>query len=144
MRKSMLVVALAVLGSALLASSASAFDHHFTVLSKTTSGSRSGNTFRFKDKLLDPNNPGNKVGRDHGRCRAAGHHHRVLKCRAVAHLNGKIGGFGDIRVRGDFTRKDNRLNVVGGSGQFDGVAGKMKLHGTSNKRIDRLHFDLTR
>jgi hypothetical protein len=142
MRKSMLVVALAVLGSAVLVSSASAFDHHFTVLSKTVSGSRSGNTFRFKDKLFDPNNPGVKVGRDHGRCTAKGH--RAIKCRAVAHLNGKLGGFGDIRVHGDFTRNDNRLNVVGGSGQFDGVAGKMKLHGTSNKRIDRLHFDLTR
>jgi hypothetical protein len=144
MRKSMLVVALAVLGSALLASSASAFDHHFTVLSKTTSGHRSGNTFRFKDKLLDPNNRSVKVGRDRGRCTVKGHNHHVVKCRAVAHLNGKIGGFGDIRVHGDFTRHDNRLNVVGGSGQFDGVAGKMKLHGTSNKRIDRLHFDLTR
>ena len=143
MRKFMLVGALAALGTALLASSASAFDHHFTVLAKTTSAHRSGNTFRFKDNLLDPNNRGVKVGRDHGRCTAKGHHGAV-KCRAVAHLNGKIGGFGDIRVRGNFDRHDKRLNVVGGSGQFDGVAGKMKLHGTSNKRVDRLHFDLTR
>jgi hypothetical protein len=143
MRKFMLIGVLAVLGSALLASSAAAFDHHFTVLSKTTSGHRSGNTFTFKDVLLNPNNRSDKVGRDHGRCKSK-KSHRVVKCRAVAHLNGKIGGFGDIRVRGNFSRHDNRLNVVGGSGQFDGVAGKMKLHGTGNKRVDRLHFDLTR
>jgi len=141
MRKFLLAGLLALLSAAVLASSASAFDHHFTVLSKTTSGHRDGNVFRFKDVLLNPNDRSDRVGRDRGKCRFSRHN---SKCRAVIHLNGKIGGFGDIRVKGDTGRNDKRLNVVGGSGQFDGVAGKMKLHGTKNQSVDRLHFDLTR
>jgi hypothetical protein len=142
MRKVMLVGLLAVLGTALLATSASAFDHHFTVLSKTKSEHQSGNAFLFKDKLLNPNDRSDKVGRDRGQCKAKSRH--AVKCRAVVHLNGKIGGFGDIRVKGDFSRNDKRLNVVGGSAQFDGVAGKMKIHHTTANKVDRLHFDLTR
>jgi hypothetical protein len=112
------------------------------VISKATSAHRVGhNLFRFKDKLLNPDNRSDRVGRDRGKCRAKSH--RVIRCRAVAHLNGKIGGFGDIRVRGDIGRHDNRLNVVGGTDQFDGVAGKVKIH-TVNPRTDKLHFDLTR
>jgi hypothetical protein len=65
-----------------------------------------------------------------------------VKCRALIHLNGEIGGVGDIRIKGDFKRHDNRVNVVGGSRQFNGVAGKAKLHNRSRK-IDKLHFDLT-
>ena len=142
MRKLALAVVLAALGTALLANSALAFDHHFSVLSKTKSGQRAGDTFRFKDVLLNPSDRSDRVGRDRGQCTQKSRH--AVKCRAVVHLNGKIGGSGDIRVHGDFGRQDNRLNVVGGSGQFDGVAGKMKLHGTANRRIDKLHFDLTR
>lgn len=141
MRKFILAVILALLGTALLATSALAFDHHFTVLSKNKSGHRVGNAFRFKDTLLNPNDRSDKVGRDRGKCRFSAHKSR---CRAVVHLNGEIGGFGNIRVKGDVTRNDKRLNVVGGTGQFDGVAGKMKLHGTRVRSVDRLHFDLTR
>jgi hypothetical protein len=141
MRKFMLAGILALVCAAVFASSASAFDHHFTVLSKTKSGQRDGSVFRFEDVLLNPNDRSDRVGRDHGKCRFS---RQESKCRAVIHLNGKIGGSGDIRVKGDTGRNDKRLNVVGGSGQFDGVAGKMKLHGTQNKRVDRLHFDLTR
>jgi hypothetical protein len=140
MRKFMLAGVIAVLGTALLASPAFAFDHHFSVLGKQKSSHRVGHGFQFKDKLLNPKDRSDRVGRDRGRCRAK---HQALKCRAVAHLNGKIGGFGDIRVRGDLRRNDNRLNVVGGSGAFDGVAGKVLIHSVG-ERTDKLHFDLTR
>ena len=53
--------------------------------------------------------------------------------------HGEIGGFGDIRVRGDLRRNANPLNVVGGSGAFDGVAGKVLLHSVG-ERTDKLHF----
>jgi hypothetical protein len=139
MRKFILAAVLAALGAALLASPAFAFDHHFSVLAKQKSGHAGHNAFRFKDKLLNPNDRQDRVGRDRGECRE-GH---KLKCHAVVHLNGKIGGFGDIRVRGNLGRGDNRVNVVGGSGQFNGVAGKMKIHNVSGK-LDKLHFDLTR
>jgi hypothetical protein len=120
-------------GVAALATPASAsFDHHFSVLSKSTSQSRNGNVSRFRDKLLDPRNRDNRVGSDRGRCEFR---QRAQKL--------EIGGNGHIRIRGDLEPHDNRLNVVGGDGDFDGAAGKVLLHDV-NRRVDRLHFDLVR
>jgi hypothetical protein len=143
MRKFILATALAALCTALLAVPASAsFDHHFSVIAKTVSTERLGqHAFGFKDKLLQPGNRSNRVGRDKGKCREASH--RKLRCHAVVHLNGEIGGFGDIRVAGNIGRGDNRVNVVGGTDDFNAVAGKMLIHSLS-RRVDKLHFDLVR
>jgi hypothetical protein len=141
-RKFILAAALAALGAAVLASSAVAFDHHFTVISKEKSGHQVGNAFRFKDKLLDPDSRHDKVGRLHGLCRFK--HPGKTKCHARVHLNGEIGGFGDIRVKGDLDGGPNHLVVLGGSDDFDGVAGKMIDHNTKKPGVDRLHFDLVR
>ena len=143
MRRFMLAAALAALGAAVLASPAFAFDHHFTVLDKQTFFKQvSQHKFRFKDRLLDPDNRHNKVGRDRFTCRSK---HHKLKCHGLVHLNGKIGGFGDIRVRGDVEAGDHHLVVLGGSGQFDGVAGKVTFSASPKPGISRkLHFDLVR
>ena len=142
MRKFVLAGVIATLGVAMFAIPASAsFDRHFSVISKEVSSGPVGeHAFRFKEKLLQPHNRDNRVGRDNGICREAPNR-RNIRCRAVVHLNGEIGGFGDIRVRGDIGRGDNRLNVVGGTGDFNGVAGKLLLHGLGRK-ADKLHFDL--
>ena len=143
MRKFILAAAIAALGAALLATSASAFDHHFSVTAKSRpSGPAGPNAFRFRDKLLDPNNRHDKVGRDHGECRVK-HQGRKIKCHGVVHLNGEIGGFGDIRIRGDLERGDHHLVVLGGTRQFDGVAGKLTVH-HPNARFQTYHFDLVR
>ncbi len=143
MRKFILAGVIATLGVAMLAIPASAsFDRHFSVIGKQVSGGPVGeNAFRFKDKLLQPHNRDNRVGSGEGICRQASQ--RAVRCHAVVHLNGEIGGFGDIRVRGNIGRGDNRLNVVGGTGDFNGVAGKLLLHNVS-RRADKLHFDLVR
>jgi hypothetical protein len=132
----------AALGVAVLATPASAiFDHHFSVISKTRSFERiTQNKFRFTDVLLNPQNRSDRVGRDRGTCKRANH---ALRCHAREHLNGEIGGFGDILVRGDLERNDNRVNVVGGTDDFDGVAGKMIVR-TLTRNKDKLHFDLVR
>jgi hypothetical protein len=138
MRKFVLAGVIATLGVAMLAIPASAsFDRHFSVIEKEVSGGRVGeNAFRFKSKLLQPHNRDNRVGGVKGICRDVSR--RAARCHAVVHLNGEVGGFGDIRVRGDIGRGDNRVNVVGGTGDFNGVAGKMLLS------RDKLHFDLVR
>ena len=143
MRKFVPAGVIATLGVAMLAIPASAsFDRHFSVIGKQVSGGPVGeNAFRFKDKLLQPHNRANRVGRLKGICREASQ--RAIRCHADVHLNGEIGGFGDLRVRGNIGRGDNRFNVVGGTGDFNGVAGKMLLHNLS-PRADRLHFDLVR
>ena len=142
MRKLILTGAIATLGVGLLATSASAsFDHHFSVIAKQVSGHQVGqHAFVFKDKLLQPGNRSNRVGRDKGKCREGSH---KIRCHVVVHLNGEIGGLGDLLLAGNFGPADQRLNVVDGTGDFNGVAGKMVLHSLS-RNTDRLHFDLVR
>ena len=124
MRNRMLAAAVAALGAALLATSASAFDHHFYVHQKYRSGHTIGqNVFVSQHKLKDPHNRTVRVGRDRWQCRGKDHPSR-LKCRALVHLNGRIGGKGYIRVRGQVGHGDKYLRVVGGTRQFNGVRGK--------------------
>ena len=143
MRKLIVTGAIATLGVGLLVTSASAsFYHHFRVVEKARFHQvRNGKAFRFKARLFDPRNRHDRVGRDHGLCRIRPH--ETLRCRGTYHLNGEIGGFGDIKVRGNIRPHDNRLNVVGGSGDFNGVAGKFQfrnLNKSGTKAMDK--FDL--
>ncbi len=136
MRKLMLATVVAGVGAALLATSAFAFDPHFYVHQKYRSGHDIGqNRFVRQDTLRDPHDRQSRVGRDHFRCRAK-HQGGTLKCRALVHLNGKIGGKGYIRVRGEVHHGDKYMKVVGGSRQFNGVRGRMFWNGA------RLQFDL--
>ena len=52
--------------------------------------------------LFNPANPDNVVGHNHGHCKAArgGKNHCVI----VTHLDGSIGGFGDLLLRGNIAR----------------------------------------
>ena len=82
MRKLILVAALAALGAAVVASPAFAFDRHFSVLAKVKSGHAVGqNKLRIKEKLLDPDNRRNKVGRDRITCREKP---RGVRCAAIS------------------------------------------------------------
>ena len=145
MRKSIVAATLAALGLALLATPASAsFDHHFRVVEKASfNPTPNEQAFRFKGKLFDPRNRHDRVGRDHGVCKVRPHN--ALRCRGTYDLNGEIGGFGDIKVRGNLRQGDNRLSVVGGTGDFNGVAGKVvfrNLNRSGTKSMDK--FDLHR
>jgi hypothetical protein len=142
MRKFLLVGLVAAIGAALLAVPANAsFDHHFRVISRSTSIHQNGDTTRFRDKLVATFNHHNQVGHDRGKCVALGGGHR--KCQAIEHLNGEVGGSGDIKVNGDLGPGDSRLNVVGGTGDFNGVGGKMTVKAKTQK-ASVLKFDLTR
>jgi len=93
-----ILIGVAALGAAVLAAPAVAFDHHFTVISKERSTQPlPGHAFRFKDRLFDPHNSRDKVGRLYGSCRRK---HPGKKCHLRVHLNGEIGGC-DIRFKGD-------------------------------------------
>jgi hypothetical protein len=144
MRKLIGVGIIAALAVSLLAVPASAsFDHHFSVIAKQVAGQQGHNTFRFRDHLLNPRNRHDRVGRDWGRCKFK-HAIKKLRCHATVHLNGDIGGFGDINVSGDISRHDNRLNVVGGTHDFTAVAGKLLVRTLHEKNTNRLRFALTR
>jgi hypothetical protein len=139
MRKLMLAAALAVLGTALLATSASAIEHHFVVKMKYTSSHTIGHrAFVRKDRLVNFYHRQIRVGRDRWKCHTVKGHTGHLRCKGLIHLNREKGGPGYIRVRGDIEHKDDRLEVRGGSRQFDGAAGKVSWKGV------RLYFDLVR
>jgi hypothetical protein len=111
-------------------------DHHFSVIEKNTIFHRDADGFHFREQLFAGFNPNDQVGNAHVQCRQSAS--RKLRCRAVAHLNGEEGGFGFIRVNGNIGHGDRRLNVTGGTDDFDGVAGKVIPHG------HHLSFDLVR
>jgi hypothetical protein len=145
MRKVILAAVLAALGCAALAVPASAsFDHHFTVLEKARFHVlQNEEAFTIRAGLFDPLNHDDRVGSDHGRCkiRPPG----ALRCRGVIHLNGEIGGSGDIKYRGNVRKHDSRLNVTGGSGDFNGVAGKWVFENLNESGTKSLnHFALVR
>jgi len=136
MRRFVPAAIVAALALAVFAMPASArIDHHFSVLTKQIAGHETEDGFKFREQLFQVDNPSNQVGNDRVQC-----HQRKdkLKCRAVIHLNGEVGGFGFLRVNGNVGRDDGRLNVLSGTDDFVGVAGKVLTHGR------KLHFDLVR
>ena len=137
MRKFVLAAAVAGLALAMLAVPASAgIDHHFRVIAKGSSFHETSDGFRFREQLFQIDNPDNQVGNDRVRCR--GTSGGKFRCRATVNFNGEVGGFGSLRVNGNIGPGDDRLNVLGGTGDFSGVAGKVTTH------RNLLHFDLVR
>jgi hypothetical protein len=118
------VVTAATFAAVVLPASAS-FDSHFAVISETVQSHNTEDGFRFREHLFQIDNPSNRVGRDQGGCTERAH--RKLKCKALFHLNGEVGGLGDLRINGNIGPGDDRLNVTGGTGDFAGVAGKLVL-----------------
>ena len=92
------VVTAATFAAVVIPASAS-FDPHFAVILDTVQAHRTDDGFRFKEHLFQIDNRSNRVGRDKGGC--AERAHRKIKCKVLVHLNGEIGGFGDLRVSGN-------------------------------------------
>ena len=126
------VVTAATFVAVVIPASAS-FDSHFAVILDTVQAHRTDDGFRFREHLFQIDNRSNRVGRDNGGC--AQRPHRKIKCKVLVHLNGEVGGFGDLRVSGNLGPGDNRLNVTGGTGDFAGVAGKVVLSGPRGRTL---------
>ena len=116
------VAAIATFATVVLPASAS-FDSHFAVISETVQSHETDDGVRFREHLFQIDNPSNRIGRDKGGC--APRPNRKFKCKVLVHLNGEVGGFGDLRINGNFGFGDRRLNVTGGTDDFAGVAGKV-------------------
>ncbi len=145
MRKVILAGVLAAFGSAAVSVPASAsFDPHFTVFEKQSFHVLPNrDAFTIRGGLYDPRNHDDRVGNDHGVCKIRPH--EVLRCHGIMHLNGEIGGSGDIKYRGNVRRGDTRLNVTGGSGDFNGVAGKWVFENVNKPGTKSLNtFSLVR
>ena len=134
------VVALTLAGGA---TAQAFFTPHFSVIAKQMETHRThAGGFVFKDNLLDPANPSNSVGRNRVRCTPRSHD--VLHCRGIVFLNGELGGEGTITAKGNLSEDEAiRFNVTGGSGDFNGVAGKV-VSTDYNGRADLLEFSLVK
>jgi hypothetical protein len=126
MRRSLItgVVTAATFAAVVLPASAS-FDSHFAVIAEGVQSHETDDGFVFRDHLFQSDNPSNRIGRSKGGCAERAHH--KIKCKILVHLNGEVGGFGDLRISGNFGRGDHRLNVTGGTGDFAGVGGKVVI-----------------
>jgi hypothetical protein len=117
-----------------LPSTAGAFVDHFSVISQDVRSHRTHNGFVFRSVLLNPFNTANRVGRGKGKCKFK-QGQRKFRCVVVFHLDGTIGGFGDLALRGNLGRGDHTLNVVDGDGDFSGaIAGKAFVHNLNRSR----------
>jgi hypothetical protein len=134
MRKLLLLAALAALGTMLIAVPASAsFDSHFTVRGHHFKLRQVGkHRIEFKVKLR---HRGVRAGNAHGRCHDLSK--TEAKCHIHYHLNGSVGGEGVIKAVGRFGKGRERFDVVGGTGDFNGVAGKVIL---SHENKSRFHL----
>jgi hypothetical protein len=112
-------------------------DHHFSVDIKGSESHFGGDRDRFHlhAPLAATFNRDNQVGNLRFHCRTSNH---KLRCAGVVNLNGDVGGFGALFVRGNLGKDDNRLNITGGTGDFEGAAGKIIAP------KNRLHIHLIR
>ena len=142
MRRSILAGA-AILALAAPAAANAFFTPHFSVIAQQIETHRThAGGFVFKDNLLDPTNPSNSVGRNRVRCTPRSHD--VLHCRGIVFLNGELGGEGSISAKGNLSEDEEiRFNVTGGSGDFNGVAGKV-VSTDYDGRADLLEFSLVK
>jgi hypothetical protein len=123
MRKLVLVLAsAAVLAASLAVPAMASLDPHFKVVTKTVhSHGVNGGRITFYEKIIDPRRPQNKVGYDHGSCKPDPP--VAYDCKITFHLDGEIGGHGDISAAGKIFQGANSLEVTGGTAAFEGVSG---------------------
>jgi hypothetical protein len=137
------VAALALVAFAMPANAGASFTTHFSVISEDVRFHDIPNGFAGRTVLLNPANLDNRVGHSKIRCVFV-ERNRKARCRLLLHLDGTIGGFGNLLVKGNFGRGDRTMNVVDGDGDFSGrIAGKVFVH-TPSQPTNQLDFALTR
>jgi hypothetical protein len=134
-----LLAGMAVTASARVASAKPRVETRFTLLEVRTSSRRVGNGFVSRGKLFVPGTD-DLVGHDivAGRPCPSG---RCFKIRALVHINGE----GDLKIRGKVrrgagSRANRRFLIIGGTGEFNGAAGKLIVSSLGGRRT-LLHFD---
>ena len=136
MRKLILTGTAAVAACGVLAASAGAAQTaHFSVAAIQTSGhpTHKGG-FVFTERLRRHHRV---IGHDRVECRKAARR-GLIRCKAVFFFP-----HGKIKAQGNYGRGNNKLAVVGGTRVFDGVSGKLLVHGGGGRK-SRLEFLLVR
>jgi hypothetical protein len=117
------VMVAAGLMGAVAAPASAVTEYHFRLFEKASYHGFTNKGFRFKGGLFDPQDRHNRVGSDHGRCEFRPHD--TEWCKGTFHLDGEIGGVGDIKYRGR-SGVGRPFKVVGGSDDFAGATGSFE------------------
>jgi hypothetical protein len=116
------VAALAVLAAAVFSASAGArTESRFSVVADPTHGHAHANAFHLRGRLRDPGDLDDIVGHFRATFKRGGHFRGIFNF-----------GNGKLKANGDQAR--HRVPVVGGSGVWNGAAGKLKVHNLSHNR----------
>ena len=128
MRRFLVLGALVALVAGVVAASAGArTESRFSVVAKSTHANRlSGHRFLVRGQLLQPGDLDDIVG----------HFAAKFGRHGATHAIARFPG-GNIKVQGN--RNTNRIPIIGGSGVWNGAAGKLKTHNI-NKRLTLLTF----
>jgi hypothetical protein len=116
------VAALAVLAAAVFSASAGArTESRFSVVADPTAGHAHANAFHLRGRLRDPFDRDDIVGHFRATFKRGGHFRGIFNF-----------GNGKLKANGDQAR--HRVPIVGGSGVWNGAAGKLKIHNLSHNR----------
>jgi hypothetical protein len=131
MRKVFLLVSMVAVVVAAPAATASArTETRFSVFDIFKSEHPAGNSFIVHGVLVRPSDH-HVVG--HDRAKVTPRAHGQLRVRGVESFRGA----GTIKVKGTLGpgRGGNRLSIIGGAGEFNGAAGKLKTRSISHKKL---------
>jgi hypothetical protein len=135
LRGFVVAAALAALGAAALAipaSGAQSVIFHVDDVHGTAHFNRAHSVLNFRGHLVSHTNHSRHLGHSKGRCRITSR--TKAHCRVVyAFRNGKVKTDGRVF----FARKREREPVIGGTGAYNGVAGKVI---TSRERESDIHL----
>jgi hypothetical protein len=130
-------VALATIAAFALPAGAATPDHftaeEFSVTGVTVAQHVSHGQLIFRDELKRHHRV---VGHNKGVCHRTATRGRI-RCRVVFTFPA-----GKIKAKGVFGGPDNKLPIIGGTGAFNGVAGKLLFQDIGSANRTRLHFFL--
>jgi hypothetical protein len=120
-RRVLLLVGLTTLAVAAIAATASAQRvTKLRVITYRQHGHRvSHNSFLIRGLLKDAANRSNRVGRFEAKFTRRPHHRTAVRAVAI------FDRTGSLKVKGVQGPRDNRIPIIGGTGAFNGAAGKL-------------------
>jgi hypothetical protein len=130
---SLLVVAVGVFAAMASANPAKPVTTKFSVIEIHKSSHSTRHSFINRGALVRTNDRDDVVG--HDVVKFSPRTHQRFEVKGTAFFMGE----GTLKVQGGATQGNNTIPIIGGTGEFNGAAGKVKTHQLSKKRT-RLTF----
>jgi hypothetical protein len=130
MRRAFLFISLVAIATIAIAATASArTETRFSVVASKGHGHQVGShSFLQHGRLSQPGDRDDVVGRYQAKFTQRSNH--KLRLRAVASFPGQ----GSLKAKGFLSGRNSRVPIIGGTGAFNGAAGKLKIHNLRHGR----------